>query len=373
MADVLILDGARTPFTLWPKAEKPDGSKGGLLASLDHFDLAAAALEGALERSRLSPERLSRIVFGNCYHVTPHACYGARYIANRIGAPPSVTGVAVTLACGSGLQAVATAADEIRLGAGLVAAVGADSSSNVPRNVFVPSFKDASCGLQIAETSQTLSKSFGFSRADQDRWALLSHERASKARDAGRFAEEIVETAGVKEDDAIVRNPTPEHFAKAKLLYETGDATSANTHAIVDGGSAVILASEKAVAGLRPLGRLLGAAVAGVAPERMAYGSVAAIRMLLESLKMKTADFDLFEINETFASQIIIGVKELGLSEGQVNLQGGALALGHPFGGTGPRLILTLLRQLKRSGLKRGIAAICVGGGLGIAAAVETV
>jgi len=243
----------------------------------------------------------------------------------------------------------------------------------VPRNVFVPSFKDASCGLNIAQTSQTLSQEFGFTRADQDRWARLSHERASRARAAGRFAEEIIETAGVKEDDAVVENATPEYFAKSKLLYETGDATSANTHAIVDGGSCVILASEKGAAGLKPRGRLLGTAVAGVAPERMAYGSVAAIKMLLERLRMKTADFDLFEINETFASQIIIGVKELGLSEDRVNAQGGALALGHPFGGTGPRLIDTLLRQLERGGGKRGIASICVGGGLGIAAAVERV
>jgi acetyl-CoA C-acetyltransferase len=373
MPEVLILDGARTPFTLWPKAEKPDGSKGGLLSALDHFDLGAAALKGALDRSALKPEGLSRIVFGNCYHVTPHACYGARYVANRVGAPPSVTGVAVTLACGSGLQAVATAAGEIKLGAERVGVVGADSSSSVPRNVFVPSFKDASCGINIAETSQTLSKSFGFTRADQDRWALISHERAGRARAAGRFAEEIVETAGVKEDDAIVPNPTAEYFARSKILYEGNDATSANTHAIVDGGSAIVMTSENGAAGLKPLGRLLGTAVAGVAPERMAYGSVAAVKMLLDRLKMKTTDFDLFEINETFASQIILGVKELGLAEDRVNVQGGALALGHPFGGTGPRLILTLLRQLRRGGGKRGVAAICVGGGLGIAAAVELV
>jgi acetyl-CoA acetyltransferase family protein len=373
MPDILLLDGARTPFTLWPKGERPGGLRGGQLAALDHFDLGAAALKGALDRSKLASEKLSRIVFGNCYHVTPHACYGARYLANRVGAPPSVTGVAVTLACGSGLQAIATAAGEIALGASLVAAVGADSSSNVPRNVFVPSFKDASCGINIAETSQTLSKEFGFTRADQDRWALLSHQRARKAQLAGRFAEEIVETAGVKEDDAVLPEPTAEHFENSKLLYETGDATNGNTHAIVDGGSALILASEKGAAGLKPLGRLLGTAVAGVAPERMAYGSVAAIRMLLDALKMKTTDFDLFEINETFASQIIIGVKELSLPEDRVNPQGGALALGHPFGGTGPRLVLTLLRQLKRAGLKRGIASICVGGGLGIAAAVELV
>jgi len=186
------------------------------LAALDHFDLAASSLTGALDRSGVKPGQLSRIVFGNCYHVGPHACYGARYVGNRIGAPPSVTGVAVTLACGSGLQAVASGAAEIALGAELVGAVGADSASNVARNVFVPSFKDASCGINIAETSQTLSKEFGFTRADQDRWALLSHQRANKARAAGFFAQEIVETSGVKEDDAIVANPTAEYFAKSK-------------------------------------------------------------------------------------------------------------------------------------------------------------
>ncbi len=370
--EALVLEGARTPFVVWGKGEKPDGQRGGALASLDPFDLGAAAVKGALSRAGLSAERLDSLVFGNCYHVGAHACYGGRYVGLRAGAPKAMPSYAVNLACGAGLQAFISAAEDVRAGrAGLTAACGADSPSNVPRNVFVPSFKDAACGRNIAETSQEVSRELGFSRRDQDAWALRSHEHAARARALGYFREEIVAVAGIDADDAVREGATPDFFAQSKRLYETSEATHANTHAIVDGGSAVILACEQAAAGRKPLGRYLGGVVAGIEPERMAEGSVAAIRKLLAGLKLSVRDIDLFEINETFASQMIVGVKELALDAEKVNPNGGALALGHPFGGTGCRLILTLLRELKRRGLRRGVASICVGGGLGVAAAVE--
>jgi len=374
MTDVMILGGARTPFAVWAKGERPDGQKGGALAALDPFDLGAAALKGALEKSGVPGDRLERLAFGNCYHVGPHACYGARYVGLRAGLPESLTGVTVNLACGAGLQALLSAADDVADGrARLAAAVGADSSSNVPRNVFVPSFKDVSCGQNIAETAQAVARELGFSRDEQDAWALRSHRRAALARQKGWLAEEIVPTGGASADDAIREQASEEFFAQSKRLYETGDATHGNTHAIVDGGSALVLAAPGQAAGRQVLGRYVGGAVAGVPPARMAEGSVAAIRKLLAQLKLSAADVDLFEINETFASQMIIGVKELGLDPEKVNVNGGALALGHPFGGTGGRLVLTLLKELKRRGLKRGVASICVGAGLGIAAAVEAV
>ncbi|MDE2313485.1 MAG: thiolase family protein [Elusimicrobia bacterium] len=370
--EILILSGARTPFAVWSRGEKPEGGKGGALASLDPFDLAGTASSGALSRAGLSARDLDFIVFGNCYHVGPHACYGARYVAHRLKADTGLTGTTVNLACGAGLEAVRVAAEEIASGRhSLVLACGADVSSRVPLSTFVPSFNDVWCGRAISETSQAVAKELGVSRQAQDAWAGQSHRRAAKARAAGLFRDEIVPAADAVQDDAIRENPTEDYFAKSKILYEGGNATSANTHAIVDGGSALVLADTKAAAGKNPLGRLAGAEVVGLAPERMAEGSASAIRKLLARLSWPLDSVDLFEINETFASQTLVDIKALGLDPEKVNVNGGALALGHPFGGTGARLIHTLLLELARRGLKRGLAAICVGGGLGIAAAVE--
>lgn len=372
MTDILIHSGARTPFALWAAGTRPDGQKGGAFKPYDPFQLAAAALKGALAKASVKPDQVERLVFANCYHVGPHACYGGRYVASFAGLPNSVPSLTVNLACGAGLLAVASAAEEIAGGrAQVVAATGADSSSNVPRNVFVPSFKDALAGCQIAEASQKLSASYGITRKDQDRWAKISHERASKARREGWFAEEIVPLGETAQDDAIIDDPTDERFAGAKVLFEGSDATAGNTHAVVDGGGALVMAARGALPEAPVLGRFVGWAVAGVDPEKMGYAAVPAIRRVLSQAGWKTSEVDLWEINETFASQTLVDIKELSLPEDRVNVHGGALALGHPFGGTGPRLALTLLRALKARGQKRGVASISVGGGQGIAVALE--
>ncbi|MHB2025520.1 MAG: thiolase family protein [Elusimicrobiota bacterium] len=372
--DVFILSGARTPFALWSRAEKPDGTPGGALAKLDPFDLAAAAVTGALARAGLAAEDLDFLVFGNCYHIGAHACYGGRYVSHRIQAPVALASSSVNLACGAGLEALRAAAREINsAGRELVAACGSDSSSLVPRAVFAPSFTDLWCGRAIAQTSQDMARESGISRQDQDDWALLSHRRATAARKAGIFKEEIVRAGDAREDDAIREGAEPEFFAASKPLQEGGNATHANTHAITDGGSALILASERAAAGKTPLGRLVGVEIAGVSPERMAEGSAAAVRKLLAQIGWDLGSVDLFEINETFASQTLVDIQDLGLDPERVNVNGGALALGHPFAGSGARLVQAALGELGRRKLRRAVAAICVGGGLGIAAAVERV
>ncbi len=372
-AKVLILEGARTPFATWSSGTRGDGQRGGTLRVLDPFDLGAMALKGALEKAGLAPSQLGKVIFGNMYQVGPHACYGGRYVCHRAGLPPEIPCLAVGLACGTGLQAIVTAAEEIARGEARVAAVGADSASLVRREVFVPSFKDISCGRHIAETAQALAREYGFSRQDQDRWALLSHLRAREAKRRGTFQEEILPASGLAEDDAVLAEPSEGHFERSRLLFEGGTATHANTHAIVDGGSALILASESAAAdsGVPPLGRYLGDAVIGLPPEKMAYASVEAIRALLRRLDLTIGAIDLFEINETFAAQVLIDLRELDLPEERLNVNGGALALGHPFAGTGCRLVLTLLKELRRRGMGLGIASISIGGGLGIAVAVE--
>ncbi|HEX4048762.1 MAG TPA: thiolase family protein [Elusimicrobiota bacterium] len=371
MSDTLILAGARTPFAAWSHGVTGSGAPGGAFKDLDPFDLGAAALKGALARAALAPDKLEHAVFGNMYQSGPHGCYGARYVTHRAGCPPETTGVAVSLACGTGLIALKTASDAVALGeAALVAAVGADAPSRLRRDVFVPSFTDISCGLHIAKTAEALAAEKKVSREALDGWARRSHLKAREA--AAALAEEIVPAGGLDRDDAVLADPAPERFASARLLFADGSTlmTHANVHGVVDGGAALILSSARAAPG-RALGRLVSTALVGVPPKSMAYAAVPAVRRALERARWRAADVDLWEINETFAAQVLLDSAELGLDLERVNVRGGAIALGHPFGATGLRLVLSLLLELRRRGERRGCAAISVGGGLGVAACVE--
>lgn len=371
MSEILILSGARTPFCAWSRGTTGDGRPGGALKDLDPHDLGAAALKGALSRAGLAPKDLGYAVFGNMYQDGPHGCYGARYLTHRAGCPPEVPGVAVNLACGTGLLALSTAADALARGeASVAAAAGADAPSRLAKSVFVPSFTDISCGKHIALTAQERAGKAGLGRDAMDDWARLSHSRARAAR--AKHAEEIVPVAGASADDAVHPADDPARFADAKPMFEDGSraVTAANLHAVVDGGAALVLASRKA-APARALGRLVSTALVGVPPEKMAYAAVPAVRLALDRARWRPTEPDLWEVNETFAAQVLLDRRELGLDPETVNPNGGAIALGHPFAATGPRLILTLLLELKRRGKRRGVAAISVGGGLGIAACVE--
>ncbi|UPT72869.1 MAG: thiolase family protein [Elusimicrobiota bacterium] len=373
MSDILILDGARTPFAAWGRGTTGAGAPGGALKDLDAHDLGAAALKGALSRAGLKPKDVGYVAFGNMYQDGPHGCYGARYVTIRAGCPPETTGTAVTLACGTGLVALTSAADAVARGdAAVAAAVGADCPSRIPRGIFVPSFTDISCGKHIAKTAEELAAAKGVTRAAMDDWARRSHERANAGAKAR--AEEIVATAGLAQDDAPLADPSPERFAAAKLLFSDGTEvmTHANVHGIVDGGAALLLSSPKA-AKTRALGRLVSHALVGVPAERMAYAAVPAVRQALEKARWRISDVDLWEINETFAAQVLLDRAELGLDAERINVNGGAIALGHPFGATGVRLVHTLLLELRRRSLRRGVAAISVGGGLGVAVCVETI
>jgi len=371
MNEILILAGSRTPFATWAFGTNGRGAPGGALKELDPQDLAAAALKGALTAASLGPRDLNFIAFGNMYQVGPHGCYGARYVSHRAGCPPETSGVAVSLACGTGLLALTTAGDAIARGdAAVAAAVGADTPSRLRRDIFVPSFTDISCGKHIAKTAEERAGEAGLSRAAMDAWALRSHVKAlagSKHR-----AAEIVPVAGLSDDDAILADASADRLAAAKLLFSDGTTvmTHLNVHGIVDGGAALILASPKAAKG-RALGRLVSSALVGVPPERMAYAAVPAVRLALERARWRAADVDVWEINETFAAQVLLDAAELGLDAERINPNGGAIALGHPFGATGVRLVHTLLLELRRRSRRRGVAAISVGGGLGIAVCVE--
>jgi acetyl-CoA C-acetyltransferase len=371
MNETLILSGARTPFAAWAYGKTGAGYPGGALKEFDPFDLGAAALKGALARAALTPAQLGHAVLGNMFQVGPHGCYGARYVTHRAGCPPETTGHAATLACGTGLLAVADAAAVVARGeADIAAAVGADAPSRVRRDVFVPSFIDVSCGRHIAKTAEALAVEKKVTREVLDGWAYRSHFKARQS--AALLAEEIVPLAGLAADDAVIPDPTPERFAAARLLFDDGSTlmTHANVHGIVDGGAALILSSARAAPG-RALGRLASTGLVGTPPERMAYAAVPAIRQALERARWRASDVDLWEINETFAAQVLLDAAELGIGEERINVNGGAIALGHPFGATGVRLVLTALLELRRRGKRRGCAAISVGGGLGIAVCVE--
>ena len=376
MREVLILGGARTPVAAWAGGKRGDGSPGGALKPYDPFDLGAAALKAALERTGVEGAALDRVYFSNVYAATSQAVYGARQIALRAGVPEGVPAITVGMACGSGLYAVIAAAESIGFGqCELLATGGADNSSLVPRAFFIPSFKDAACGEHIGKTVEDMAREAGLTRAEIDRWALESHLRARAAIRAGTFRGEIVPIGPVAADDAPLESPTPEPFAAAEPSFEGGSLiTKMNSHAVGDAGAALVLASPEGArrAEAAPLGRYLGGSLAAVPPRRMGYASVPALKGLLASAGLSVADIDLFEINETFAAQLLIDLKELGIPESKVNVNGGAVALGHPFAATGPRQVLSLLLELKRRGFKRGAASICIGGGQGVAVLVET-
>jgi len=361
--EVFILGGARTPFTVWKRGRTGSGKRGGALAQDHPFDLGAAVCRGALARTGVSNEAVERIVFGNMYQIGPHGCYGGRYVGLRAGLPPETSSMAVNMACGTGLAALIAGGREIASGsAKTVISVGADTTSLIEKSIFVPSFHDEACGKDIGETVEPLAQERGIDRAAMDDWALESHQRAKSASE--RLSEEII---GSGSDDAVLERPTPDLFSSAKPAHN-GAITAKNTHAIADGASALILSSQRRDG---MLGRLVGDATIGLDPLRMGYASVPAIKKLLSETGRTIDEIDLFEINETFAAQLLLDIEELGIPREKVNVNGGAIAIGHPFAATGGKLVLGLLLELGRRGLKTGVAAICVGGGLGVAVLVE--
>ncbi|MEE8424564.1 MAG: thiolase family protein [Elusimicrobiota bacterium] len=375
MVDVLILGGARTPFTAWAFGRRGDGARGGALAGEHPFDLGAAAVKGALERSGVDSQRVERIVFGNVYHTDTHAWGGARYIGLRAGLPESAPALTVSMACCSGLQAVIEAAQDVRSGEARVAVGGGtDCASRYGKDEMFDSFNDRSCGREIADVVEAMARRRSIGREASDCWALESHRRFRKARDAGYFKEEIFPVGAVSEDDYFLPERREGRVRRARPTFgEDGSVTSANSHGLVDGASAVVLSTKEGVPkGRRPLGKIVSWAYSGVAPEEMGTALVPALKTALVKAQLKIADINLFEINETFASQVLMDIRELGLKRDQVNVNGGGIAIGHPFAGSGARLVHSLLLELGRRGLKRGAAAISAGGGQGAAVVVET-
>jgi acetyl-CoA acetyltransferase family protein len=397
--DIVIVSGARTPMAEWIGGKRGDGLAGGALASLSAIDLGAVAAKGALERAG-SPA-IDHVVMGNALQTSGDALYGARHVALKAGLPKEVPALTVNRLCGSGHQAVVTAAQMIATGeSDWVLAGGMESMSQAPHvlrgarggmrlgpggqledSLWV-ALKDSYCGLFMAQTSDNLARKYGITREQQDEFALRSHTLSNAANNDGRFAEERVPVTvkqGKKEtvvdkDDHLFPATSAEGLAKLPSAFGPESfVTAGNASGIVDGAAAVVVtrAESAKAAGRKPMGFVRAWASVGVDPEIMGFGPAPAIRKVLDRAGMKLADVDLFEINEAFAGQYLAVEKDLGLDRDRVNVNGGAIGLGHPLAATGTRLIHTLLIEMGRRGKRWGIASACIGGGQGIAVLLE--
>ncbi len=368
----------RTPFTR--------ASRGALA------NLRADALLAGLFRNLLSSvpttaaAAVDEVIVGCAYPEGEQGRNVARAITLGAGLSDSVSAMTLTRLCASSLEATAVACAKVRLGeASLVLVGGMESMSRIPLGGANPSPNPAWLAqrpeiyITMGETGERVARHFGVSRADQDAWALRSHQRAAAARTRGVFAEEIVPVAivdadPIREDDSIRPDTSSEKLAALKPAFAVdGTVTAGNSGPTSDGASALLVASSDAVErhGLRPLGRCVAYAVAGVDPALMGIGPVEAVPRALAHAQLKLSDIDRIELNEAFASQVVAVTRALGLLEDRTNVNGGAIALGHPLGASGARLVGTLLRELSRSNGRYGLATLCVGGGMGAAMVVE--
>ena len=396
-SDVCILAGVRTPFAEWAGGKNGVGKPGGAFKSVSALSLGSTALRGAIARSGVAASELDHVVFGNALQTSPDAIYGARHVALGAGVPESVPALSVARICGTGIQSVVSASALIRLGdARFVAAGGAENLSQAPfvvrglrgvvklghykfEDYFLNALHDPIADLNMAQTAENLARIHGISRREQDAFSLRSCREAARAKKAGFLKEEIVPVdldkgRSFAEDDHCVEDGTLESLAALRPAFgKEGCVTAGNASGVVDGACAVVMASGLAVREKRlpVLGRLVSWAAAGVSPKEMGIGPVPAIRAALARAGLALADIDLFEINEAFAAQYLAVEKALGLDRDKVNVNGGAIALGHPLAATGTRLILTVLLELRRRKKRYGVASACIGGGQGIAVVVE--
>ncbi|MFN2509853.1 MAG: acetyl-CoA C-acetyltransferase [Pyrinomonadaceae bacterium] len=391
-SDVFILGGKRTPM----------GQYVGALKDVSAIDLGAVAAKGALEATNVAPDEIDHAVIGNALQTSGDAIYGARHVALKAGVPFERPALTVNRLCGSGIQAIVSGAQMIQLGEAATALVGGmESMSQAPHVVrgarsgfalgqgkledsLMVALLDTYCNTPMAGTAENLARKFEISREEQDAYALRSQQEAGRAKDACYLSAEIVPvevktrkgSVLFEQDDHLRPDTTMEVLAKLKPAFaKDGFVTAGNASGIVDGAAALVIANGDFVnrRNLKPMGRIVSWAYAGVEPEIMGIGPVPATRKALERAGLKLSDIDLIEVNEAFAAQYLAVEKELGLDRSRTNVNGGAIALGHPLGATGTRLVLTVLHELHRRGGRYGLATACIGGGQGIAMIVERV
>ncbi len=391
MTEIVLLDGARTAI----------GTFGGSLANTAPIDLATVASKAAMERSGVAPEQIGTVVFGHVINTEPRDMYLSRVAAMNAGIPHGTPAMNVNRLCGSGAQAIVSAVQSLMLGdADFALAGGAENMSRSPyilqQSRFGAKMGDVTsldmmlgalnCPFgtgHMGVTAENVADEHGISREDMDAFALASQTRAAAAIEAGYFDSQITPVeVKVKRDmvpfttDEHARATTAEALAGLRAVFQKdGRVTAGNASGINDGAAALVFSTAQAAekAGLKPKARVLGYAVAGVRPEVMGIGPVPAVQQLLAKTGLKAADFDVIESNEAFAAQALAVNKELGLDPAKVNPNGGAIALGHPVGATGAIVTVKTLYELERIGGSKGLITMCIGGGQGIAIAIERI
>jgi len=391
--DVLFLSGVRTGF----------GAFGGALKSYSAIQLGAIAAKHAIERAGMDPSAIDHVVFGNALQTSADSIYMARHIGLQAGLPLETPAVTVNRLCGSGFESIIQGAQQILLGEStVVLAGGSESMSQAPHvvrgarwglrlgpappfeDLLWESLQDPQCGFSMAETAENLADKYGIAREDVDAYALRSQQAAAAGWTDGHFAAEVIPVP-VKnpktrqmEDWAADEHMRPSTTAQAlaqlpPYFKKDGVVTAGNASGICDGGAAVVIANESyaSKSGLRPLGRLVAWGVAGVEPKYMGIGPVPAARKALAKAGMTLDQMDLVEVNEAFSAQYLAVERELGLDRERTNVDGGAIAIGHPLAASGTRITLHLLHALRRRGKRIGLGSACIGGGQGAAVIVE--
>ena len=388
--DVVIVAGARTPMARYT----------GVFSEVSAIDLGAHAAKGAVQRSGVDPGEFDHVVFGNVLQTSADAIYGARHVGLKAGLKIETPALTVNRLCGSGIEAIAQAAQWLLLGeATMVLAGGMENMTQAPfvirgartglrlgggalEDFLFVGLTDSYCGLPMAMTAEKLAIQTGITRKDADAYALRSQQAADAAAKAGVFKEEIVpmevkqgkKTVLVTGDDHRRPETTMEMLEKLPPSFQKdGIVTAGNASGIVDGAAAVVVTREKTARerGLKPMGKIVSWAAVGVDPSIMGIGPVPSTRKALQLAGMRLEEIGRVEVNEAFAAQYLAVEKELGLQREKTNVNGGAIALGHPLGASGTRLVITVLNELRRKGLKYGLATACIGGGQGIAMIVE--
>ncbi len=392
ITDAVILHGARTPMARYM----------GAFDSTTAIELGAAASKEAIRRSGTEPADFDHVIFGNVMQTSADALYGARHVGLKAGLPIETPAVTVNRLCGSGMESITQAAQRILLGeARVVLAGGMENMSQAPHVIrgaragfrlgegkledsLMSGLFDTYCGFSMSETAENRAAEQGITRRASDEYALRSQQAAEAAFRAGYFKDEIVpvevkkgkKTTTVTEDDHRRPETTMEALESLQPAFrKDGIVTAGNASGIVDGAAAVVVTHAKIAKerGWKPLGKIVGWATAGVPPQVMGIGPVPAIQKALALAGLKVEQMDLVEVNEAFAAQYLAVEKVLGLNRDKTNVNGGAIALGHPLAATGTRLVLSLLLELRRRGARYGVASACIGGGQGIAVIVESV
>ena len=405
----VVVGGARTPFCEWLGGKRGDGGPGGRLAPVSAEELGTIAIKGAMEKSGTDPNSVDHVVMGHALQTSGQAIFGARHAGLRAGIPQEVPMLTLNRLCGSGAQSIISATQMIMLGeAEVVVAGGMENLSQAPHvlrgmrgtyklgrppsageeipqdmeDYLFTNLVDGVSGMFMAQTSDELCRRKGVVREEADEYAALSHQRTESSVSSGIWQDEVVSVEtpdGVidhSHEDHVVLGTTIETLSGLRTHFGPDSlVTAGNASGVVDGAAAVVVkaASRAEADGDEPLARIVSWGIVGLEPSIMAYGPVPSSQKAIKNAGLTVSDIDLWEINEAFAGQAVACIKDLGIDYDRVNVNGGAVGLGHPLAATGTRLVLTLSHQLKRTGGRFGVATACIGGGQGIAVVVESV